>query len=78
MTVVLELAPAVEQLAKAKAEARGVSLEEYLPDLVARALQQQEWNEDVPAVPTGTCICSMRRIWDTPEEDAAWKYLEDL
>lgn len=23
-------------------------------------------------------LSTMRRIWDTPEEDAAWKYLEDL
>jgi hypothetical protein len=42
MTVILELAPKIEQLAKAKAEARGVSLEEYLLDLLARTMRQEE------------------------------------
>ena len=40
MTVMLELTPEVEKLAKA--EARGVSLEEYLPHLVAHAVQQED------------------------------------
>lgn len=82
MTVMLELAPEVEQAAKVKAEARGISLEEYLPDLVAHALQQQEWEEALPEESLGrlTMLAAeplLSRIWNRPEEDAAWKYLED-
>lgn len=40
MSVTFELTPEIEQLAKA----RGISLEEYLPDVLAHALQQQEWD----------------------------------
>ena len=79
MTVVMELAPEVEQLAKAKAEARGVSLEEYLPNVLALALQQEEWDEEDASTATiAGSLPTMHRIWDTPEEDAAWKHLEDL
>ncbi len=39
MTVLMELAPEVEQIVKARATARGLSLEEYLPSLVAEAAQ---------------------------------------
>jgi len=46
MTVLLELAPEMEQFTKA--EARGISLEEYLPDVLAHASQQQEWDEAIP------------------------------
>lgn len=82
MSITMELAPEVEQLAKIKAEARGISLEEYLPDLVAHALQQQEWEEAMPEESLGrlTMLAAeprLSRIWDTPEEDAAWQYLED-
>lgn len=79
MTIVMELAPEVGQLAKAKAEARGVSLEEYLPNILALAIQQEEWDEEVAS--TATIVGSfstMHHLWETPEEDAAWKHLEDL
>ena len=46
MSITIELAPETEQLAKAKAEAQGVSLEEYRLDLVARVLQQEVWEKD--------------------------------
>jgi hypothetical protein len=46
MSVTIELAPEIEQLAKAKAEAKGISVEEYLSDLVARVLQQETWGKD--------------------------------
>ena len=83
MIVMLELAPEVEQIAKAKAEARGISLEEYLPDVLAHALRQQEWEEAMPEESLGrlTMLAAeprLSRIWNTPEEDAAWKHLEDL
>jgi hypothetical protein len=78
MTVMLELAPEVEQMVKARAEAQGMSLEDYLPSLVAQAVQEEERRETTPALSGPICICSMRRLWDTPEEDAAWKHLEDL
>jgi hypothetical protein len=78
----MELAPEIEQLAKAKAEARGVSLEEYLPSLIAHAVQQDDWvqmdsEESLSRLTMLAAEPVLRRIWDTPEEDAAWKYLED-
>ena len=78
VTITLAIAPEVEQLARAKAEAKGISLENYLPSLIAQAVQQEERQETASASSEPICICSMRPIWDTPEEDAAWKYLEDL
>ena len=80
MTVLLELAPEIEQLAKA--EARGISLEDYLPSLIAHAVQQEDWAETTSEESLGrlTMLAAepvLSRIWDTPEEDAAWKYLED-
>jgi len=39
MTVMLKLAPEVEQIVKARANAHGVSLEDYLPSLIAQAAQ---------------------------------------
>ncbi len=82
MTVMLELAPEVEQIVKARATARGVSLEDYLPSLIAQAAQQEEWEEAPAEESLGrlTMLAAepvLRRVWDTPEEDAAWKYLED-
>jgi len=78
MTVMLELTPEVEQIAKAKAKAQGVSLEEYLPNILAQAIQQEEWDkEDASTATIIGSLSTMHRIWDTPEEDAAWKYLED-
>ena len=76
MTIMLELAPEVEQLAKAKAEARGISLEDYLPSVVAQAIQQEDWEEESASMATimGS-EATMRHIWDTPEEDEAWKDL---
>ena len=78
MNVAFELAPEIEQVVKARAEARGISLEEYLPDLVAHAVQQEVWDEEDASTATimGS-LSTMHRIWDTPEEDAAWKYLEE-
>ena len=82
MSVTMELAPEVERLAKAKAEARGISLEDYLPSLIAHAVQQDEWAQTESEESLGhlTMLAAepvLSRIWDTPEEDAAWKYLED-
>lgn len=82
MTVLLELAPEVEQIVKARATARGISLEDYLPSLIAQVVQQEEWEEASAEEPLGrlTMLAAepvLRRIWDTPEEDAAWKYLEE-
>ncbi len=74
MSVLLELAPEVEELAKAKAASHGVSLEDYLPSLVAQAIQQETWEENDASMATilGS-EATMRRLWDTPEEDKAWK-----
>ena len=82
MTVVMELAPEVEQIVKARATARGLSLEDYLPSLVAEAAQQEEWQALSQEQSLGrlTMLAAeprLNRIWDTPEEDAAWKYLEE-
>ncbi len=82
MTVAIEIAPEIEQAAKAKAEARGISLEDYLPSLIAHAVQQDDWaqtdsEESVGRLTMLAAESRLSRIWDTPEEDAAWKYLED-
>lgn len=78
MTVILELAPEVEQIVKAQAQAKGISLEEYLPDLLAQAAQEKEWKEDSASQMTIMGMEStLRRLWDTPEEDAAWAYLSE-
>lgn len=83
MTVVLRLAPEIERLAKERAAAQGVSLEEYLPPIIADVMQQQEW-ADLPceeSLGRLTMLAAepvLSRIWGAPEEDAAWKYLEDL
>ena len=82
MTVVMELAPEIEQMVKAKAEARGISLEDYLPSLIAHAVQQDDWaqtgsEESLGRLTMLAAESRLSRIWDTPEEDAAWKYLED-
>ena len=45
MSITIELAPEIEQMARAKAEAKGISVEEYLSNLVARVLQQEEWQD---------------------------------
>ncbi len=82
MTVVVELTPEVERMVKAKAEARGISLEDYLPSLIAHAAQQEDLLETASEESLGrlTMLAAepvLSRIWNTPEEDAAWKYLED-
>lgn len=82
MSVLLELAPEVEELAKSKAEAKGISVEEYLPSLIAHAMQQDDWmqadsEESLGRLTMLAAESRLSRIWDTPEEDAAWKYLED-
>ena len=76
MTVTLELPAEVELAALAQAKARGVRLEEYLPKLVAQAIQESAWQETSAAKQTmlaGEPV--LRRLWDTPEEDEAWKDL---
>ena len=82
MSITMELAPEVEQLVKARAEARGISLEDYLPSLIAHAVQQEDWAETTSEESLGrlTMLAAepiLSRIWNRPEEDAAWKYLED-
>lgn len=82
MAVMLELAPEVEQLAKTKAEAKGISLEDYLLSLIAHAVQQEDWAETTSEESLGhlTMLAAepvLSRIWNRPEEDATWKYLED-
>lgn len=81
MTVAIELAPEIEQMVRAKAEARGISMEDYLPSLIAYAVQQDELMQTESEESLGrlTMLAAesrLSRIWDTPEEDAAWKYLE--
>ena len=46
MTVTVELPTEVEQLARIQAEARGVAFEDYLPLLLAEAVQQEDWDDD--------------------------------
>jgi hypothetical protein len=76
MSITLELTAEVEHLAKAKAEAKGISLEEYLPPLLAQALQEEDWKEDSASQMTIMGMePTLRRLWDTPEEDEAWKDL---
>ena len=82
MTVTIELAPEIEQMAKAKAEARGIALEDYLPSLIADAVQQDDWKQTDSEESLGRLNMLaaepvLGRIWNTPEEDAAWKYLEN-
>ena len=79
MIIAVDLDPELEQLAKVRAEAQGVSVEGYLSLLVAQKVQQEAWAEDDASRATimGS-EATMRRLWDTPEEDAAWKHLEDL
>lgn len=72
----MNLAPEVEDIVKARATARGVSMEDYLPSLIAEAVQQEDWKDETTPIPAWDS--AMRRIWDTPEENAAWKHLEDL
>lgn len=76
----MELAPKVKQIAGANAEKRGLSREEYLPDILAHTLRQEDWAETVSEEPLGRLTMRateprLSRIWDTPEGDAAWKYL---
>ena len=76
MPILLNLAPEVELLAKAKADAKGIALEDYLPQIVAEALQQQDWEDE--SASTVTLLGSdatMQRLWNSPEEDEAWKDL---
>ena len=83
MSITMELAPEIEQLAGAKAEAQGLPLEEYLPSLIAHAVQQEYWTETTSEESLGrlTMLAAepvLSRIWNRQEEDAAWKYLEEL
>lgn len=72
----MKLAPELEQLARAEAEAEGIPLEEYLPSHLGAALQQRLWMQDNGSLATVTgSEATMRRIWDAPEEDEAWKHL---
>jgi hypothetical protein len=76
MTVTFEIAPDVEQAVKAQAIARGIPLEDYLPSLIAQAAQETVW-EDISAA--RRTMVGMEpiahRLWDTPEEDDAWRDL---
>ncbi len=76
MTVVLKLDSEIEEMAKAQAQAKGLTLEDYLPSLVAQAVQEDGWQE--PSAARLTMLGAepvLRRLWDTPEEDEAWKDL---
>ena len=82
MTITLEITPEVAKIVEARAIARGVTLNDYLPPLIAQIAQQEEWAELPPEESLGRLIMlaaepRLARIWDTPEEDAAWKYLEE-
>ena len=82
MTITLEITPEVAQIVKDRATARGVSLDDYLSPIVAQIAQQEEWAELPREESLGrlTMLAAeprLARIWDTPEEDAAWKYLEE-
>lgn len=76
MTVTLEIAPDIEQAAKKQAEARGVRLEDYLPTLIAQAVQDTSWQDISAARQTMLATePAILRLWDTPEEDEAWRDL---
>lgn len=83
VTVALELDPELEQIARAKAAAQGIPLEEYLPLVITEFLWQQQWEELPEEESLGrlTMLAAepvLSRVWDTPEEDEAWKHLEGL
>ena len=76
MTFAMELDPATEKLTQAKAEAKGLPLENDLPALVAQAVQEDGWGE--PSAARLTMLGAeavVRRLWDMPEEGEAWKDL---
>ena len=76
MPILLNLTPEVEEMAKAKADAKGIALEDYLPQIVAEAIQQQDWDEEnASAITLLGSNATMQRLWNTPEEDEAWKDL---
>lgn len=77
MVAATDLNPEPEQLVIATEQ--GIPLGDHLPSLLANAVQQEDWAEDDASQATVMgSISTMRRIWDTPEEDEAWKHLEDL
>ena len=72
MTVILEIPPNVETALLSQAEARGVTVESYLLALATRqALASEDWAEGVTLATEPT----IAELWDTPEEDAAWRHL---
>lgn len=76
MTVTFDIAPDVEQAAKSQAASRGVQLEDYLPSLVAQAVQETAWEETSAARRTMAGMEPVAyRLWATPEEDEAWRDL---
>ena len=82
MTITLEIRPEVAKIVEGRAIARGVSLDVYLPPIIAQIAQQEEWAELPQEESLGhlTMLAAeprLARIWDTPEEDAAWKCLEE-
>ena len=64
MTITLEITPEVAKIVKARAIARGVSLDVYLPPIIAQIAQQEEWaelpQEESPA--TSRCL-PLNRDW---------------
>jgi hypothetical protein len=76
MTATFEIVPDVEQAAKTQAEARGIKLEDYLPVLVAQVVHDTVWHDITAARQTMLATePAIRRLWDTPEEDEAWRDL---
>lgn len=79
MTVTLEIDPQVEEIARETAQAQGIALEDYLPVLLAQAVQEDRWQEN--SLGRLTMLAAepvLSRLWDTPEEDAAWAYLSEV
>ena len=67
----LELAEDIEQRIKQESERRGIA-----PDDLLRSLLDQEQSE--PTLARQTALASeaaLAKIWDTPEEDEAWRHL---
>jgi len=67
----LELAPDIEQRIKRESARRGVA-----PDELLRSLLDQQLPELSLARQTALAAeATLAKIWDTPEEDEAWRHL---
>ena len=64
MTHSLELLPAIEEIAARQAQKNGKSVEEYLPELVQRALVQQEAPESSAANETLKTGADLLALWE--------------